>query len=133
MSAKEKHLEFIQNIISRLARDSFLVKGWAITIFSAFMILGLKNNTEEILLWSIFPSTMFWFIDGYFLYQERLYRLLHDNVRTKNIEDVDYDLKIPTEIKEAETHLKACFSQILIMFYVTIIIMPFIINLLLFK
>jgi transposase len=32
LEAKLKHLEFIQTVITRLATNSFLFKGWAITI-----------------------------------------------------------------------------------------------------
>ena len=32
MEAKLKHLEFIQTVITRMATNSFLFEGWAITI-----------------------------------------------------------------------------------------------------
>jgi hypothetical protein len=32
VEAKLKHLEFIQSVIARMATNSFLFKGWAITI-----------------------------------------------------------------------------------------------------
>jgi hypothetical protein len=34
-----KHLEFIQGVIGRLATDSFLMKGWAVTVGGAFWAL----------------------------------------------------------------------------------------------
>ena len=34
---KLKHLEFIQNIITRMNTNSFLIKGWAVTIASAIL------------------------------------------------------------------------------------------------
>ena len=36
---KYKHLEMIQNIIQRMATNSFMLKGWAVTLIVA--ILGL--------------------------------------------------------------------------------------------
>jgi hypothetical protein len=36
MGDKIKHLEMIQAVISRLANNSFLLKGWSITLVSAF-------------------------------------------------------------------------------------------------
>ena len=35
---------------------------------------------------------MFWFLDSYFLWQERLFRALYDYVRDLKEEDVDFDM-----------------------------------------
>ncbi|GAH64617.1 unnamed protein product, partial [marine sediment metagenome] len=34
-----KYLEMIQNVIERLARNSFQIKAWAATIFTAAIVL----------------------------------------------------------------------------------------------
>lgn len=38
-----KHLEFIQYIINRMAKNSFLLKGWTVTIVAAFFALAAQN------------------------------------------------------------------------------------------
>ena len=39
MKAKLKHLEFIQGVINRLSTDSFRMKGWAVVLISALLVL----------------------------------------------------------------------------------------------
>ena len=43
MEAKLKHLEFIQNTINRMARNSFLLKGWMVTIVVGLFAISLKE------------------------------------------------------------------------------------------
>jgi hypothetical protein len=54
-----KHLEFIQNIVTRMARNSFLLKGWSLTLVAA--IFALSINTPSVLLGlvALFPSLAF--------------------------------------------------------------------------
>lgn len=42
-----KHLEFIQGIIIRMAQCSFWVKGWCVTLVSAFLALYAKMGNEK--------------------------------------------------------------------------------------
>ena len=72
MDAKLKHLEFIQSVISRMATNSFLFKGWAITIaagLSAFAAADTKAGALSIALVSTF---IFWALDGYYLATKQL-------------------------------------------------------------
>ena len=43
MENKLKHLEMIQNIINRMASNSFLVKGWCVTLVAAVFVLSAKD------------------------------------------------------------------------------------------
>ena len=40
-----KHLEFIQAVITRMAGNSFVLKGWAITLAAAGFALAAKETT----------------------------------------------------------------------------------------
>ena len=40
MEVKLKHLEMIQAVITRMAKNSFLLKGWSITLTAAIFALG---------------------------------------------------------------------------------------------
>jgi hypothetical protein len=40
---KIKHLEFLQNVITRMNSNSFLIKGWTVTIVSALFALASKD------------------------------------------------------------------------------------------
>jgi len=87
MDKKIKHLEFIQAVISRMAGNSFLIKGWSIALVAASFALAAKDTNINYIFVAYFPILIFWLLDGYFLWQERLYRDLYDRVRvTKQIE-----------------------------------------------
>ena len=47
MENKRKHLEFIQNIISRMAGNLFFLRGWTITLIAALLALFIKGNNSE--------------------------------------------------------------------------------------
>jgi hypothetical protein len=77
-----KHLEFIQTTIARLASNSFLLKGWSVTLAAALFALAGKDSNPRFALVAFFPAFAFWVLDAYFLRQERLFRRLYDDVRT---------------------------------------------------
>ena len=77
---KIKHLEFIQNVITRMNTNSFQIKGWNITIVSAILAIFASTKNNYFLLSAIFPSIIFWFLDAYYLMQERKFRGLYNDV-----------------------------------------------------
>jgi hypothetical protein len=77
-----KHLEMIQGVISRLGTDSFLLKGWAVTLSGAFLGFAIDRSDWGLALAGLLPALVFWGLDAYFLRAERLFRALHDAVRT---------------------------------------------------
>ena len=77
---KLKHLEFIQNVITRMNTNSFQIKGWAITLVSATLALYASTKNDCFILVGVFPSLIFWFLDAYYLTQERKFRGLYNDV-----------------------------------------------------
>ena len=75
-----KHLEFIQAVITRMNSNSFQIKGWSITIVSALLAIYASTKNELFILVSIFPTVLFWFLDSYYLMQERKFRGLYKDV-----------------------------------------------------
>lgn len=75
-----KHLEFIQNIVTRMARNSFLLKGWSVTLVAAIFALTVNNPSVYLVIIAIFPALAFWGLDAYYLRQERLFRQLYRKV-----------------------------------------------------
>lgn len=80
-----KHLEFIEAIISRQAQNSFAVKGWSITLSAAILTFLLSQEASADIhgaayLIALLPAIVFWLLDGYYLYQERSFRCLYDDV-----------------------------------------------------
>lgn len=77
---KLKHLEFIQNVITRMNTNSFQIKGWAVTIVSALLAVYAATKNNQFVLVGIFPTMIFWFLDAYYLNQERKFRGLYNDV-----------------------------------------------------
>ena len=77
---KIKHLEFIQNIITRINSNSFQIKGWAVTLVSALLAISASTKNSYFVLAAIFPTIVFWFLDAYYLTQERKFRGLYNDV-----------------------------------------------------
>lgn len=76
-----KHLEMIQAVIGRLGNDSFLVKGWAVTVAGVFFGFAVNKTDAGLAIVSLLPTALFWGLDTYFLRAERLFRVLYDHVR----------------------------------------------------
>ena len=94
MNNKIKHLEFIQGVINRLASDSFRMKGWCVVLVAALFILLAREGRVEFIAIALIPVVAFWGLDGYFLWQERLYRALYDHVRTLEEIEVDFSMNV---------------------------------------
>ena len=88
-----EHLKLIEDIISRLAHNSFALKGWSITITTAlFAFAGVKEN--GLFLWiGLIPIIFFWLLDSYYLRLEKKYRGLYDKVRVAETTDFDMSVK----------------------------------------
>ncbi|WP_327409899.1 hypothetical protein OG458_28525 [Streptomyces sp. NBC_01281] len=78
--ARVKHLEFLQSTITRLANNSFLIRGWAITLTSALVGISIGSGKSSLAIASAIPVIGFWFLDFFYLRQERLFRKLYDAV-----------------------------------------------------
>lgn len=76
-----KHLEFVQGVIARMGSNSFLLKGWTVTLTSALFALAAKDARPLFVLVALFPALSFWGLDAYYLRQERLFRKLYDDLR----------------------------------------------------
>lgn len=92
MDNKIKHLEMIQGVINRMAKNSFMLKGWAVTLAAGIFALASKDTDKMYFLISYVPVIVFWFLDSYYLLQERLYRDLYNDVRKKSNSEIDFSL-----------------------------------------
>ena len=89
---KLKHLEFIQNIITRMNANSFVIKGWSVTLVSALFALAADKANLKFVLIAYIPVLTFWGLDGFFLSQEKQYRKLYAEVSARKEEDIDFNL-----------------------------------------
>jgi hypothetical protein len=70
-----KHLDYLQAAIGRMAGQSFLIKGWAVTLAAAALGLAVKEGTTFALI-GLLPVAIFWLLDAYFLALEHGFRHL---------------------------------------------------------
>jgi len=90
--AKAKHLELIQATILRMGQNSFIYKGWTVTLVAAIFVLAAKNDLNPwYLLIALLPAVTFWGLDGFYLRQERLFRRHYDAVRLASLEQWQKD------------------------------------------
>ena len=118
MQQKLKHLEFIQGIINRLATNSFQMKGWSVVLVAAILVLLARESRLDAAFIALAPILVFWALDGYFLWQERLYRALYDHVRTLEEGQVDFAMNVKSfRTSYRHSWLGAALSRTLLFFY----------------
>ena len=92
MESKLKHLELIQGVVNRLATDSFRVKGWTVVLVTGLFVLLAKEERLDVAYIALVPVLVFWGLDGYYLWQERLFRALYDHVRLLDESVIDFSM-----------------------------------------
>ena len=120
MEKKLKHLELIQGVINRLSTNSFLLKGWGVVLVSALFALAAPEANVRFVLLAYIPAVIFWGLDGFFLWQERMYRDLYDKVRDEKPDDIDFSMDAKTGSNR--TWLDAVFSITLVPFHGVLIV-----------
>ena len=122
MGNKVPHLEMIQGVINRLAHNSFLLKGWSVTLVSALFALAANSSKVYFLCAAFLPAVMLWGLDGYFLRQERLFRRLYDHVRLLQEEEIDFLMDTRSTSDQVDGWLKVTWSKTLRVFHGVIFI-----------
>lgn len=118
MESKHKHLELIQGIINRLSNNSFLLKGWSVFLVSALFALSAPEARVAFVYIAYIPAIFFWGLDGFFLWQERLFRKLYDRVRLLSDNEIDFSMDTSViEGNDRPTWGGATLSKTLIPFH----------------
>ena len=135
-----KELDLIQEVIKRMASNSFQVKTWMITGLSAVAALKgellFQSSSENSFNWAGLGLTIamlviiigFWYLDAFFLRTEKLYRKVYQWVvnNRKNTNDYLYDLNTFKRTvgensrdlnAETESITSLMFSQTLFIFF----------------
>lgn len=106
---KSKHIDIIQSTISRMAQNSFIVKGWAVTILIGLFVFLQKNESKSDLFIYITPILFFWVLDSYYLWQERLFRKLYNKIIDNLTSESDLSMDTST-FKENYSFFRTLFS-----------------------
>jgi hypothetical protein len=117
-----EELKLTQDIIKRMALNSFLIKGWTITLVIATLLL--KGDKFQALI-AFIPISVFWYLDAYFLWLERLYRRLYDWIRLNRLTTDEhlFDMDYRRFIKDEQPKLRIMFSITLGLFYGSIFVL----------
>lgn len=93
MENKYKHMDYVQSAISRMASNSFHIKGWNVTIIAAIVALSFKESDWRIYACALALNFVFWFLDAYYLRQEKLFRELYNQIsKIDDDEAVDFSM-----------------------------------------
>lgn len=123
MSNKIIHLQMIEAVIERMAKNSFTLKGWSMTLVVAIFSFLIQSTEKKYILITYVPVIIFWFLDSYYLQLERKYKALYKEVARKNedITDFNMDISVVTPDKYL-LYLSSLFSVTEWLFYISIVL-----------
>jgi len=131
-----KHLEFIQNVITRMNSNSFVIKGWAVTIVAALLALCANKSLGFPVHFFLCIATlvifMFWMLDAYYLSQERQYRELY-NETICDLKTTDLSMNASGFNSDSNTWLCSFFSKTLTIFFGLLVFLTYVLALVLYK
>jgi len=111
-----KEIDLIQAVINRMSYNSFLIKGWGLTLVT--LVFSLQKNAADLYL-AFVPLLSFWLLDAYFLRQERLFRRLYVWVINNRLQTEEhlFSLNPGRFIKDEQSQLRIMLSITLVIFY----------------
>ena len=119
-----KEIDLIQSCITRMAQNSFMIKGWFVSIYAVILaLLPEKVNMFLLCIALVAVNLIFWYLDGFFLRTEKVYRKIYDWVleeRPQNNRELMYQLnpgKFNGKIENVESIWKVMLSKTLRWFY----------------
>lgn len=119
-----KEIDLIQSCITRMAQNSFMIKGWFVSIYAVILaLLPEKVNMFLLCIALVAVNLIFWYLDGFFLRTEKVYRKIYDWVleeRPQNNRELMYQLnsgKFNGKIENVESIWKVMWSKTLRWFY----------------
>jgi hypothetical protein len=123
MDEKIAHLGFIQAVISRMGGNSFLLKGWSVTLVAAIFALASKDANIRFVVLAYFPVLVFWILDAFFLHQEKLFRKLYEEVAAGNVSSELFTLNTCVVKTQVPSMCEVFFSKTLLLFHGLIVAM----------
>lgn len=112
----------IQGVVNRLSSNSFLLKGWCVVLVSALFALAAGNTKPYFVYVAYFPAIAFWVLDGYFVWQEKLFRELYDHVRRMKDEEIDFSMDTSLVRNQVCPWSDVVLSMTLLIFHGTVVI-----------
>lgn len=120
----------VQAVINRMAQTSFILKGWAITVTTAILAYSIGASNGYLGLIALLPSLMFWGLDSYYLWQERLFRSLYEAVRSHSDNVPEYSMNTKPCRSSTPNWFRTLFSRTELVFYLSMLGIVLIVSLL---
>ena len=115
-----KFLEFIQNIIARMNNNSFSIKQMSVTLLAAAFALYISTKNLHIFFISFLPIIVFYFLDAYYLWQERIFRKFYTKAIKKEV-----PLFVVDTSGVKVSYCKVLVSKSIALFYFGLILLNF--------
>lgn len=77
-----------------MANNSFLLKSWSVVLVSALFVVSAKDAEKAFSLLALIPIIVFWGLDAYYLWLERVFRKMYKCVSDKNCNAIDFSMDI---------------------------------------
>lgn len=90
-----KEIDLVQSCIARMASNSFMCKGWLLSLIVAIIVLLPENLSRfNMCILVLCIDICFWWLDSYYLQQEKLYRWKYEwiIINRHNSKNFLYDL-----------------------------------------
>ncbi|MDR1123283.1 MAG: hypothetical protein LBL61_01460 [Elusimicrobiota bacterium] len=126
--AKRQHLEFIQDVITRMNANSFQIKEISVLLATACFAIYAADKVSLMLLIPVLPTVILWCLDTYYLQQERKFRGIYEDVAGIKNNNIIKPYEMPIQKYTPDKNIKYGFlnvmrSQTLILFYLPLIIL----------
>lgn len=108
---KVKHIEMIEDVIERMAKNSFQLKGWTMSLIALVGAISAQGSDKRFILLAFIPIIGFWLLDAYYLQQERKYKQLYKNVIEKEENQIDFSLDTSMVIGTHKEMKRLCFYR----------------------
>ena len=119
--SKSKHIDIVQSTISRMAQNSFAIKGWTITILVGLFVFLQNDKFRNNIFIYLIPIIFFWLLDSYYLWQERLFRKLYNDIIVNVTEEYDLSMYV-TQYKNTVKFYSSLFSVTEIVIYLPLLL-----------
>lgn len=130
---KVKHLEMIENLIERMAKNCFQLKAWTMALVALIGGLAAKDSERKFIIIAFIPIIVFLLLDTYYLRIERQYRMLYKTITAKDDDKIDFSMEL-SQIQNLsiQDSKKICFLNCLfsvteLIFYLPITLSLFVI------
>lgn len=87
MPPSPEHLSLIEGIVSRMAHNSFLIRGWSVTLAAALIGFAASGSDRSLAWIAIGAVAVFALLDARYLALERRYVELYERVAAANATD----------------------------------------------